>query len=781
MAIDRLFTRLSTKLTVLYAGLFGLALFAVAFTVYAAVSENAAQSVRRELQANGAVFDRVWAMREQQLRDSAGILARDFGFRDAVASMDQPTITSALDNLRERLQIDRAFMMSADGDLIGLHGATTADADLLWNALDADESAAGVLMIEGRPFQAVSAPIRAPNLIGWLVFAAELNPEHLSSLEALAAIPLEASVFTRANGQSWRTNDETLQPEDLVAVAQLIERASAAGDTPQRVRVRESAAIALIKPLSTFGGEGASVLMLRYPLALAMASFRPLLASIIIIGLISMALIVAGSWALARDITRPIAALDLATHALERGERPEVVVKTTDEIGRLAQSFNVMSGEIASREKRITEMALHDSDTGLPNRRALEASMDTAGHGFVLALTIVRYRSIRDAIGFALTVQLVQALGEKLKTERPTLPFGRLAADTLAVLLPTQDEGTALALAAELREALEGPLTVGGVQVDVTLNAGVAPIPLATDHTALDQALIAAEQARAAQRDVAMFDAVAYGDPAQNLSLMSEMIDGIDRGHLALHYQPKRDLVTQTISGVEALVRWDHPTRGRISPDFFVSMAEETGHIAELTEWTLIQAIGDQRRLRAAGFEMIVSVNLSGRLVGDSAFTDLAISLVEDTNAAICLEITETAAMTEPEAALRCIDRYATAGIQIAIDDYGAGFSSLSYLKRIRAHELKLDKSFIQALSENSREALLVKSTVDLAHGLGMKITAEGVETAPVLDLLTRMGCDVAQGYLIGKPMPLAELLRTIDRGDQQAAPPQTQSPALLD
>lgn len=766
MRIDRLFKRLSTKLTVLYAGLFGLALFAVAFTVYAAISENAARTVRRELQANGAVFDRVWAMREQQLRDSAGILARDFGFRDAVATMDQPTIDSALDNLRERLQIDRAFVMSTDGKLIGLDGAEESEADLLWNALDADESASGVLMIDGRPFQAVSAPIRAPDLIGWVVFAAELNPAHLHSLESLAAIPLEASVFTRETDEDWRTSDEALASRDVSAIAQLIDRASANDDAPRRVRVGNAASIALIKPLTTFGGDGAAVLLLRYPLALAMAGFQPLLASIVLIGLFSMALIIAGSWALARGITRPIAALDLAAHALERGERPEVVVETIDEIGRLAQSFNVMSGEIASRERRITEMALHDSDTGLPNRRSLEASLDATGEGFVLALTIVRYRQIRDAIGFALAVQFVQALGEKLKAKQPELLFGRLAADTLAIVLPAQDEATALALAADLRQSLEGALSVGGVQVDVTLNAGVAPIQQSAGHGVLDQALIAAEQARAAKSDLALFDAVAYGDPAKNLSLMSEMIDGINRGHLTLHYQPKFDLRTQAITGVEALVRWNHPTRGRIAPDFFVSMAEETGHIAYLTEWTLIQAISDQQRLREAGVDMIVSVNLSGRLIGDAAFTDLAISLIEDTNAKLCLEITETAAMTEPEAALLSIDRYAAAGIQISIDDYGAGFSSLSYLKRIRAHELKLDKSFIQALGENSREALLVKSTVDLAHGLGMKITAEGVETAPVLALLTGMGCDIAQGYLIGKPMPLSDLVSTLKQRD---------------
>ncbi|MBC7768441.1 MAG: EAL domain-containing protein [Phycisphaerales bacterium] len=758
-----MFKRLSTKLTVLYAGLFGVALFAVALMVYLAISDNAARMVRRELQANGAVFDRVWAMREQQLSDSADILSRDFGFRDAVATMDAPTIDSALDNLRQRLQIDRAFMMSIDGRLVGLDGAGDAEADLLWAALDADERAAGVLMLDGRPFQAVSAPIRAPNLIGWMVFAAELSPAHLHSLEELAPIPLKASVFTRAPTQSWQTNDSALAQADIASIARLLDNARSDSDgAPQRVQVEDGAAIALVKPLRSFSGEGNATLLLRYPLALAMAAFQSLLASIIVIGFLSIALVVAGSWALARGLTRPIAALDAAARALQRGDRTEVVVETTDEIGRLAASFNVMSGEIASRERRITHMALHDSDTGLRNRRALDAAIQSASGGYVLALTIVRYRQIREAIGFTLAVELVQSLGEKAQAAYPGFTLGRLAADTIAMVLPVAEEPGALALAADIRAALEGPIGVGGVQVDVVLSAGVAHLENNGDHAALDHALIAAEQARAAQRNVALFDPIAYGDHARNLSLMSEMIDGINQGQLTLHYQPKFDLRSNAVTGAEALVRWNHPTRGRIAPDVFVVMAEETGHIAELTEWTLIQAIADQQKLREAGADMLISVNLSGRLIGDAAFTDLAIALIEDTGADICLEITETAAMNEPEAALVNIDRYVAAGVRISIDDYGAGLSSLSYLKRIHAHELKLDKSFIQALGAHSREALLVKSTVDLAHSLGMKITAEGVETTPVLALLAAMGCDVAQGYLIGRPMPLTDLIATL-------------------
>lgn len=755
-----MFKRLSTKLTVVYAGLFGVALLAVATIVYGVIADNAARAVRGELAANGEVFDRVWTMRDAQLRDSADILSRDFGFREAVATMDAPTIGSALDNLRDRLQIDRAFMMTLDGDVVGANGFTAGELDAMWSALDSDEQASGVLMLDGLAYQAVSAPIRAPNLVGWIVFASELNAAHLDSFEELSAIPLNASVFTRTVESGWASTDLSLGVSDLNRIGAELNEASARTDAaPRRWQLQHGAVVAVTRPLRAFDGDGANVLVLTYPLALALRPYEPVLTSIVLVGLLGIGVLVFGSWVLARGLTRPIAALDDAAHALQRGERVHVAIETSDEIGRLALSFNNMSDEIGERQRRITHMALHDSDTGLPNRRSLEAALDAGAANYVVTFAIQRFATIRDAVGYALMVELVRCFGEKLQTVVLDAPYGRLSGDSLAICINAADDDAALAWAEKVRVELEGPVRLGGVSVDLSLVAGIARVAEAGDHAPLDHALIAVRQAIATDARYALFDAAAYGDPARNLSLMSDMIGGINKGDLELHYQPKFDLRAGAIVGVEALVRWNHPTRGRVAPDLFVTMAEDTGNIAVLTEWTLIQAIAHQQALRDAGHDLLVSVNLSGSLIGDDAFTGLVISLIEDHGATLCLEITETAAMKDADAALRNIDRYIVAGVRISIDDYGAGLSSLSYLKRIRAHELKLDKSFIQALGENSREALLVKSTVDLAHGLGMKITAEGVETASTLALLSGMGCDIAQGYFIDRPMPFGDLL----------------------
>lgn len=337
---------------------------------------------------------------------------------------------------------------------------------------------------------------------------------------------------------------------------------------------------------------------------------------------------------------------------------------------------------------------------------------------------------------------------------------GRLTTSSLCVVSNVTDLNALLPLIEQALERLEAPIRVGGERVDIHTTHGLAATrPGELDAPRLiERALIALDQGRAAHRKVMVFDPVAYGDPAGNLSLMSEMLDGVATGDLFLNHQPKLDLRTGKITGVEALVRWNHPTRGFMRPDLFVGMAEETGHIRALTDCVLTQAIADQKCLREAGHDVLMSVNISGRLIDDADFADRAIEQVTREGARVCFEITETAVIGNPDVALGVLERLDAAGIAVSIDDYGSGLSSLAYLKQIRADELKIDKAFILSLEAGGKDALLVKSTIDLAHSLGMKVTAEGVETREVLAVLQLMGCDIAQGYYIAKPLGLEAL-----------------------
>jgi len=761
------FRRLQTRLTVLYMGLFGFALLLVAIAVVTAVTRSAQTVVRGELSASGAVYNQIWAARSGQLRQGAAVLAQDYGFREAVATNDEATVRSALDNLRARQKVDGAMIVGVDGYVTaaGLN-PNEAAINTLFTGLESGAIDAGVLSIDDQPYQAVAAPIMAPVLIGWVVFVEHLDQSQMKNLEQLSAIPLSATVMTRSS-TGWR--DMAGGASTLGAT--IDNQLKAETPHPVTASTADGPAMLLARPLPSFDDKSSAVLVLNYPLSRAMKPYQSLFIALAAIGLAGLGILMAGTWMLARGLTRPISALDDAVHRLQQGEHAEVAVTSTDEIGRLASSFNVMAGDIRDREARLTHMALHDQETGLPNRLSLERGAGNTPGAYVALIGVDRFEIVRNAIGYDSMAQLLAALGARLAGLTEGSSIARVGG-ALGLVFQASDDAEALEIMAQTCEAAETPVKINGATVDVSLSAGLARAgkTMSSVDSAVDRAAIALDQTRAARRRCSMFDAGSYGDPGGNLSLISELMTAVQNGEVWVAYQPKYDLRADVINGCEALMRWRHPRRGFVSPDLFIGMAEETGHIRPLTEWVIRKAIEDQRTLAAAGHVLTVSVNISGRLLSDEEFAAFALNEVATSGADLCFEITETAVIDNPEIALGIIDRFAAAGIGVSIDDYGSGLSSLAYLKRIKADELKIDKAFVLSLDESSRDALLVKSTIDLAHSLGLKVVAEGVETPTALALLRGMGCDVAQGYLIGKPVALQDLVERLTTPVEGAA-----------
>jgi EAL domain-containing protein (putative c-di-GMP-specific phosphodiesterase class I)/GGDEF domain-containing protein len=430
---------------------------------------------------------------------------------------------------------------------------------------------------------------------------------------------------------------------------------------------------------------------------------------------------------------------------------------------------------------------MSDHETNLPNRLALDravsalaAQADEAGLKLaVLSLGVDRFTQVRGAIGYTLAGAMMAEIGQALRRLRPGDPLGRVANGVLSMAFTVREMDEARRIAAHLQQVLEAPVRLGDNAVDVTLTVGLAVYPdlVADAGSLINRASVAVDQARAAHQRFGLFDAAAYGDPQAKLSLMSEMLQAISTGEIFIHLQPKFDLRLGRTTGAEALVRWRHPVRGMVGPDEFIPMAEETGHIRTLTSHVMALAIAQQAELKAQGFDLAISVNMSGRLVGDSEFAEEALDMARQAKGQLCLEITETAVISNPQLALEHIERFADAGVMISIDDYGTGLSSLAYLKQMRAHELKIDKAFVIGMAEGQKDALLVRSTVDLAHSLGLKVTAEGVETAMVQALLAGMGCDLAQGYFIARPMAASDLV-TFLRSEAEGATQPRKAPA---
>lgn len=381
------------------------------------------------------------------------------------------------------------------------------------------------------------------------------------------------------------------------------------------------------------------------------------------------------------------------------------------------------------------------------------------GATYAVALGVERFGRIRAAIGSALAAQAVDAAAVRLGGLVPGAGLERVSADTLRLTLEASSPEAAEAEALRLLRELEQPVTVGGGAMALVFVAGLSAVDLGEPEQAASRSEAALDQARLARRKVAVFDPAADGDPAENLALMSGLLWALRAGHVELFHQPKYDLRSRRAVAMEALVRWRHPTRGLLSPSLFIPVAEATGHIRTLTDWVLRQAIADQARMAKAGHELEVSVNISGRLLGDRDFADFVERTAPSARGGLCFEINEAAVIDNPQGALESLERFHAAGIGVSIDDFGAGLSSLVHLKQIKGCELKLDRSLVAGITESQREALVVRSAIDLAHGLGLKVTAEGVEEPAAFQLLAAMGCDSVQGYLIAKPMPLPELM----------------------
>lgn len=420
------------------------------------------------------------------------------------------------------------------------------------------------------------------------------------------------------------------------------------------------------------------------------------------------------------------------------------------------------------REAHLTHIAFHDPETELPNRRALLASLEELlsrrdeRKVVAIAVGVDRFVTLRNAIGHAHSNRLMAALAKRLQQEF-RIPAHDLSTSILGGVALMQDEGALLAiLGAERRDGFQMSVEVEGQSIDVSLRIGaVLSEGLGdTGEAMVGKAMRALYHARERNHRYVVFDAAVIADPKLQLALVSDIGRGIARGDFSLVYQAKADAKDGRVVGAEALLRWSHPVHGAIPPDRFVPTAEKTGAIVELTRWALLRAIEDQAFLRAAGEEIVISVNVSARALTDWAFCTEAIQRIKQSRASLCLEITETAIIEDPPAAIAAIAKFREAGVRISIDDYGAGLSSLGYLKQIEADELKLDKGLISELRTSARDRLILKSTIELAHGLGMSVVSEGVEDEATRALVADMGCDCVQGYLVSRPLPSAEFAR---------------------
>jgi diguanylate cyclase (GGDEF)-like protein len=408
----------------------------------------------------------------------------------------------------------------------------------------------------------------------------------------------------------------------------------------------------------------------------------------------------------------------------------------------------------------IRRQATHDALTGLPNRVAfterVRDAVQEGGRGIVALIDVDRFKDINDTLGHPAGDELLCQVGTRLahRVGDHTL-VARLGGDEFALL---SDAAAAEDAAAPALAALEEPFEVGGIEVHVEASVGVARFPDhgADPHTLLQHAEAAMYEAKRVHVRVAEYDPSADSGDADRLSLIGELRRAIQSDELRLHFQPKFDLVSERMTGVEALVRWAHPERGMLAPGAFVPLAEHTALIRPLTLWVLEHAAAQCRLWREAGHDLSVAVNLSAANLADPALPgDVAgiLGRLRLPPSALKLEITESMVMDDPERARDVLDLLRSMGIGLSIDDFGTGHASLAYLQRLPVAELKIDRGFVSGMIHSAGDEAIVRSTIDMAHHLGLRVVAEGVEDGPTLSRLRELGCDVAQGFHLGRPV----------------------------
>jgi diguanylate cyclase len=440
---------------------------------------------------------------------------------------------------------------------------------------------------------------------------------------------------------------------------------------------------------------------------------------------------------------------------------------------------------IRRQMEEIERRALYDELTGLPNRTLfgdrIEQAIVDAGQdprsAAVMLLDVDQFREVNDALGHETGDRLLQEVASRLsETVRSSETFARLGGDEFGILLSPGSEEDATALAARIHGALETPFSVSGFPLEIAVSIGVAAFPEHGEDvdTLLQHADVAMYVAKDGHSGTALYEPAQDTSDAARLALAGELRGAIDNEELVVHFQPKAELESGLIVGVEALVRWQHRERGFIPPNEFIPIAERTGLIKPLSQYVVASALRQCGEWRAAGYDLHVAVNLTIPDLLDLELPDRIGELLAETGVRpgqLELEVTETTILADPFRVRQVLNRLNEMGLRLAIDDFGTGYSSLAYLKNLPVHTIKIDRSFVMGMCEDASDATIVRSTIDLGRNLGLGVVAEGIESQEVWDALRADGCSLAQGYFISRPAsaeylkPLLEerALRTAD------------------
>lgn len=756
------------------------------FAARTALLDATVKSARRALQVGADVFAQSMAAQSDQLKSSVTVLVNDFGFREAVATRDAGTIDSALRNQAERIGADRAMVVGSDGarlaDTATLAAARQELSPQLLAAADRSGSVATNLVLDGVPYIFVVSTVRAPARIGWVGMGFQLDRTRADRIKKITQLDIafinEGALAADAQRGAIGYLAGTLDAEHSAALESGF--VGHFGVVPHEVMLADARYMSIDIPLV----EGVHPLTatLLLPMQQALLPFYRLSQQLLWVALAGLLLAIGVAVAVARRFTQSVRELASASARISSGDySARVVPRSRDELGDLAQTFNQMQDAVVDRERRIVFQAEHDGLTGLPNRsvalRTLTAAIaearpsnlpgaddDKRMHVAVVVVDINHFKSINDVFGHDIGDRVLCHAAERTLTavkQRDTVV--RLGSDEFLLVLAGVGKAKAQDVARRVLNDLAKPLKIGELQFVIDAHVGIAAYP--EDGDAAEALLRRADIAMATSKQagnhplaerVAVYQSGWEEMRLRRLALVHELRDAIEHGGLHMRFQPKLSLTTPDYLGAEALVRWVHPRLGFIGPDEFIPLAESSGHIVELTRWVLEAVIRQMAAWAQQDLHVKMSINISALDLLESSLHAFIESTLQQYNvpvAMLCLELTESSVMHDVERSLDSLQRLRDMGLRLSVDDFGTGYSSLAQLKKLPIDELKIDKSFVLKLDQSEDDRVIVHSTIELGHNMGLEVVAEGVETEAARAVLCELGCDIVQGYLLAKPL----------------------------
>lgn len=768
---------LKTKVFVFFVSLLLIVQATSLWTVYTANTEQGEQQIQSRLNAAVSVFNTQYQQRSYYLQAFAETAAKDFGLKE-VFGADQRSFLIALNNHRKRIDADLAIAVDQDQKIIGQLIRRSASEKIslgpeqgqsfpISNWFTHNEAFTQLYPQNKELYQLSFAPLKSgQQTVGWIGYGYQINTGLAQTFADTTGLSIEF-ILQQAAG-SWRSIAAAIPGNDPQAPS--LQGLNIIQQTIPENLIATQIKVGMVseQPLhvTIFGSRSnlLETLQENWWHLLALEG-----------GMVAIALFAA--YLLAGGITRPVRKLVRQAQFIARGNyESSVDIAEKNELGQLADEFNEMQRAVLVREQKINHQLKFNSLTNLPNRYSLLQYLDDRLNGekcnfSLLHLDIRRTRTVNDTLGYQIGDLMIQEVGQRLCRLNGNSQTFHLGGDEFALIIDCIHLSEIAQWQQDIERAMDEPLCGKDTLLHLQLNTGFARAP-DDAHNAqqlLQKADTALSHGKREQRSFQQYLPEMDADANHRLGLVNDLKLAIEQNQLRLFYQPKMDLSSGKIHQLEALVRWQHPIQGMIPPDAFISIAEQTGQIDALTHWVLNEAARQYHAWYKTGLELSIAVNISAENLKNQQLTQVLHQVWNEhqlPDNALSLEVTESAVVSDPASAIGMLCEIRDQGIKLSIDDYGTGYSSLAQLKQLPVSELKIDRSFVDKVHMSSDDQIIVRSTIRMAHDMGLSVVAEGIEDQETLTWLQQHQCDLAQGYFISRPMPADELQSWLLKSD---------------